>query len=390
MSTRQFASQKRNILLAALVLLTSLAGGQDVAAAPIAMSYFGEIGCSHCDVFVSKTVPEMETRFDVTIEVAAFDILKSTEYARCADRLAESGRPFRTFPVLFIGNNAYQGKSAVGNGIVEELTYYAESGDFRAQVPPTMDGSSPPRKWSLIPSVTEGLRLFPVLLAGLADGINPCAFTTLLFLISMLTLLGRSRRDILIIGIVYTGTIFVTYFLLGFGALVVLRQTTLIQSIRIIMRVLVTVAAIVFAVLSFRDALLLRRGDTSRVMLQLPTRAKQRIHGAIRSGVRSGSLVAGSAVAAFTVSLVELACTGQLYLPTLAYMVQTGSTSWSEVSALGLYNIAFVTPVIILFVAVLLGLRSERVNRWFVHQAPTAKFVTAGVLLFIAGAIWFF
>lgn len=380
----------RRVLLIVFVVVAALAHGEDSGVPSIHLTYFGEIGCSHCDVFVSKTVPEMESRFGVTIEVVAFDILKSTEYERCAERLSAMDRPFRTFPVLFVGNNAYQGKSAVGNGVVEELSFYAESGDFRPRVPPAMDGSSPPGTRGLIPSVTEGLRLLPVLLAGLADGINPCAFTTLLFLISMLTMLGRSRRDILVIGIVYTGTIFVTYFLLGFGALVVLRQATVIQSIRIIMRTVVTVAATVLAVISFRDGLLLRKGETSRVMLQLPTRAKQRIHGAMRSGVRSGSLVVGSAVAAFSVSLVELACTGQLYLPTLAYMVQTGSTSWSEVSALGLYNLAFVTPLIVLFAAVLLGLRSERVNQWFTHHAPTAKFLTAVVLLFIAAAIWFF
>ena len=68
------------------------------------------------------------------------------------------------------------------------------------------------------------ISLVPVFLAGLLDGINPCVFSTLLFLISSLTLAGRKRKEILIIGVFFTIAVFVTYYLVGLGLFQGLRS----------------------------------------------------------------------------------------------------------------------------------------------------------------------
>ena len=67
------------------------------------------------------------------------------------------------------------------------------------------------------------LNWIPVFLAGLLDGINPCAFTTLIFLISYLRLLGRRGREVLKIGFSFTLAVFVSYFLIGLGFFQALR-----------------------------------------------------------------------------------------------------------------------------------------------------------------------
>ena len=43
-----------------------------------------------------------------------------------------------------------------------------------------------------------------IAIAGLADGINPCAFTTIVFLLSMLSRLGKKRRDLIVVGVGFT------------------------------------------------------------------------------------------------------------------------------------------------------------------------------------------
>ncbi len=45
------------------------------------------------------------------------------------------------------------------------------------------------------------IAFMPVVIAGFLDGINPCVFSTLLFLISSLVLAGKKRQEIFFIGI---------------------------------------------------------------------------------------------------------------------------------------------------------------------------------------------
>ena len=40
-----------------------------------------------------------------------------------------------------------------------------------------------------------------ILFAGLLDGVNPCAFATLVFFVSYLVFIGRRRRDIIMMAV---------------------------------------------------------------------------------------------------------------------------------------------------------------------------------------------
>jgi hypothetical protein len=374
------------------LLLVLLAVGSGLAAQQhtVDLTYYGEIGCSHCDTFVEVTVPQVEARHDVTIEVTTYDILQAEHYATCRDRLAELDRSFRVFPVLFIGNNAYQGNRAIDRGIEAELAYVREHGEWRPQVPPSMDGSqgSGPVGATRGTGVGELLPLVPVLLAGLADGINPCAFATVIFLLSLLALVGRSRRQILITGIVFAGTIFVTYFAIGFGLLSVLRELMNASGLRLWLRVIVSAGTAVLAILSFRDGLLIAGGRRSDAVLGLSRTARRRIHSIIRSRVRGGGLVVATVSLAFVVSILELACTGQLYLPTIAYLLQTGSPRAAEIVALSIYNIAFIVPLLIVVVIAYYGVSSQRIATWFSHRVVAAKMIMGCVFGVLAMVIW--
>ncbi|MFW6288808.1 MAG: hypothetical protein ACOC2Q_03410 [Spirochaetota bacterium] len=373
-------------LLLLLLFLASPTEAQDDEPSVEAL-YFGEIGCSHCDTFVEKTVPRSEAEHGIRVSVETEDILKAEGFAACTERLAEMDREFRVFPVLFVGNNAYQGTSTVARGLDEELAYYAEHGGFRPRVPATMDGSLDE------PAVevrADGvLPLLPVLLAGLADGVNPCAFATVVFLLSFLTLVGRTRLQILVTGLVFAGTVFVVYLGIGFGLLSVLREALNYSLLRTVLRIVVTAVTAVLAVLSVRDGILIARGRQSEAVLALSTRAKQRIHRVIRDRVRGGGLVLATMGLAAVVSLLELACTGQLYLPTIAYLVQTDSARPAEIAALVAYNLAFVVPLVAVVLAVYFGVSSERIGRWFSRRAGAAKFGMGTVFVLLAVGIWF-
>jgi hypothetical protein len=372
------------LLLSAKEVVLEPQEGEPVATFNI--SYYGEIGCSHCDTYLSRTLPAIADARGVRFVVEARDIMDPEGYEVCRRRLEERGRRFRTFPVLFVGNNAYQGKGAVRDGLEAEIAYRLQYRVPRPEVPPTMDGSVATAGPD--PSVVEKLALLPIFLAGAADGINPCAFATLLFLLSLLSLLGKSSRELLLIGLLFTATVFLTYLALGFGILNLLRAATSFEILRLLFRVIFSLGALVFGVLAIRDAVHIREGRSSQVVLKLSAQNRRRIHAVLRERFRRSGLLVGTVVAAFLVSLMELACTGQLYLPTLAYLLQTGSTLPAEVGALLLYNVAFVTPLLLLFLLVYFGVSSKRISRWFEARAAATRAVSAVAFLVLAASIW--
>jgi cytochrome c biogenesis protein CcdA len=56
-----------------------------------------------------------------------------------------------------------------------------------------------------------------VVLAGLVDGLNPCAFATIIFFVSYLSLSGKKGKEILITGASFTVGVFIAYLLVVLG-----------------------------------------------------------------------------------------------------------------------------------------------------------------------------
>ena len=84
-------------------------------------------------------------------------------------------------------------------------------------------------------------------------------------------------------------------------------------------------------------------------------------------------------LAGVAISLLELACTGQVYGPTLLYVMKAGLSRRGVVAYLLLYNVAFVVPLAVVFGGAYGGLRSERLTGWLRRRAALVKFATAAL-----------
>ncbi|MCB1089593.1 MAG: hypothetical protein KDM63_21315, partial [Verrucomicrobiae bacterium] len=178
-----------------------------------------------------------------------------------------------------------------------------------------------------------------VFLAGLLDGVNPCAFATIIFLLSYLQVTRRNSREILAVGGAFIVAVFLTYFALGLGLVEVVGRLTTFRAMGRALNLLLAVACLWVAWMSFRDARLARQGRLADMSLQLPGFLKDRIRSVIRTGSRSPRFVVAAFLSGIVISLLELACTGQVYLPTIIYAMKTGADK--AVWFLLLYNIAF-------------------------------------------------
>jgi cytochrome c biogenesis protein CcdA len=219
--------------------------------------------------------------------------------------------------------------------------------------------------------------------AGLIDGVNPCAFTTLIFLLASLALAGRGRREVLVIGALFSLGVFLTYLGIGFGLFEALRAASAVALVSVILRWALFAALLVFAALSLYDYAKIRAGRPSDIILQLPNSLKLRIHASIRTRVRTAALAGSSFGLGFLVSIFEFACTGQVYLPTLAYLARAKGRT-DAVSLLLLYNLCFILPLIAVFAASYLGVSSKRIASVFQRRMGAVKLGLAAVFLVLA------
>lgn len=358
------------------------AGGPEVQPTTTA-EYYGELGCSHCDTFTTKLLPAAERASGVSVELALFDILSPEGYKLCEQRLTELGESFRFFPVLILGENVFQGSTAIEEHLLSELSFFAEHGYFLKREPQisnpgnVKNESSSSMKWALI----------PIFLAGLVDGLNPCAFTTLLFFMSYLGLRGGTRKRMALAGLCFAAGVFLAYFLLGLGLVNALRVGNRLAGLRLALKLVVTGLSTWFCILSVRDVILLKRGRSSELTLKLPESLRRRIDASIRGGMRARVFYPGVFISGLVVALLELACTGQVYFPAISFMVQSDA-SWLGFGSLLLYNLAFIAPLLVILGLVLAGLRQEHLRSFFIRHMEFAKLALAVIFALLAALVW--
>ncbi len=374
------------VLFSILFLKPTFSQAKDNTLSPpeITGIYFTETGCSHCDSFLYVQKAKLEHDYGVSIVLATHDILSAAGYEQCVKMLKQKQLNFTVFPVLFIGSNIYRGSSAIEENMPQEIEYYLAHGSYRPALHRTnelasnADQSDKAFVASIIPSI----------LAGLLDGINPCAFSTMLFFLSFIALKRRDRRSLAWVGISFILAVFVTYFLIGLGFLGALRKYLSENRFSLYVDIFVSALAAIFAVLNVRDAVVATQGRASESLLQMPFFLKRMSHRFIRYFNQLPLYILGAALSGFLVSVIELACTGQIYLPTIAYMNQSARSSRSIILLL-IYNVAFIIPLTLVFVLYFFGLRHERIRQWYgthlvlVRVLSALFFIALGVLVWI-------
>ncbi len=136
---------------------------------------------------------------------------------------------------------------------------------------------------------------------------------------------------------------------------------------------------LIIAVLSLYDFFQIRKGRAVDIVLQLPSFLKLQIHSVVRKQARNTSIIAGSVVLGFLVSLFELACTGQIYFPAIAYMLKTGQRS--GYFYLIIYNASFILPLMFVFFLIYKGTGSKVITQFFQNHMAGIK-ISLSLLFF--------
>ena len=135
--------------------------------------------------------------------------------------------------------------------------------------------------------------------------------------------------------------------------------------------------------LAFLKAL---QGKIDDMALNLPHSLRMRINAVIRKGRGIQAFFVGSFATGVVVSFLELACTGQVYLPTIIFVVSQPELRGRAFAFLALYNLLFILPLVVVFVLAYYGTGSKQLTRFLQQRAAAVKIGMA--LLFAALATW--
>ena len=316
---------------------------------PVYLADFYEPGCHDCDR-VKVILKDVSQKYSNNLIIKDFDISLSenVELAEALGELYQMPEEERLLvPVIFIGNDYLFRSTITFDNLNKLIQKYLTT----ETVPPwekvkEKDLTAQDRLIARF----QSFGLAAVAVSGLIDGINPCAFASIIFFISYLTLINRKGREILWVGGIFTLSVFLTYFLIGTGALKMIISLSFLPLVRKIFVLVTAALALILGVVSLYDYLQFKKkGTTKDAKLQLPSFLKNLIHSTIRKNVRLSNYILMAAVTGFIVSLLELACTGQIYLPTIMFISTIPDLKVNALFYLLFYNLMFVVPLILVF-----------------------------------------
>lgn len=194
-----------------------------------------------------------------------------------------------------------------------------------------------------------------VILTGLIDSVNPCAFAVILLLIAFLFTLRQSRQRVLQLGGVYILMIFLVYFAIGLG---LLRAVSLSDNPHF---VAVVGSWILIALGSLN--LVEYQFPNFPIKLHMPAIAHQKTNELIKQATLPATILVGGLV-----GLCTFPCSGGIYVAIITLLNAKTTAAWG-VAYLVLYNIMFVLPLIVILLAVGNRTAAKAWASWERHHA---------------------
>jgi cytochrome c biogenesis protein CcdA len=350
-----------------------------VVEAPIYVAYFYQTGCKECSR-VEADLNYLNTKYP-QMQVVEFNIYDNADLAAWLMEQIGFQGDFQT-PALVIGEHVLLGDQILPENITPLLEEYKTTG-----VEPLWLNFDPQEGQRSVVERFQEMGWLAVVFAGLIDGINPCAFATLIFFVSYLTLSGRQGKEVLWVGGSFTVGVFLAYLAVGLGLYQVLEMISgTLDVLSKIVYGLTGVLCLVLAVISYKDYQKAKKGDIHDMMLSLPEPLRKRINATIRKGRKTRNYILGAFGAGILISLLELACTGQVYLPTIIFVSSIPELQLQAFFYLVLYNILFILPLVLIFILVYYGTTSKDLTGFLQEKAAAVKIGMS--IVFVALGSW--
>ena len=316
------------------------------------VTVFYSSSCSACNAVLPE-IYDLSARYP-EISFNIFDVYGSDENRTLMLAFGERyGIDYPAYPIVFTGNRTIlRGKSEISNSLEPVLKALRDGNvpDFNYEQ--SFNSNNKASKPGLISSNTgdgENLSLFLVIIAGIIDGINPCALSVLALLLVTLSNM-KSQRNVILGGLVYSFAVFLFYIIAGLGILTVIDYSGYSGIFSITAGIIALAAGIISIAGAFTE--------NNIISPRIPEPGRV----AIKDAMEKISIPAAFFLG-ILVGLFELPCTGGIYIAILG-LISSKMTFYDGLPYLLVYNLMFVLPMIAIAFAVGFGLSPDKVDKW--------------------------
>ena len=336
--------------------------------------------CGHCIKFKKEFYPKLKKEFKNKVNFVDIDTSDGKGNLQLKDIAEQYGLENYGVPCLVAGEHCLMG-------------YPNQIGEMAEVVIDEMvENNTQTKNFGEVDSkeAFTNFTFAAIILNGLIDGINPCAFAVIVFLVSFLTIYRYDKKEVILIGSSYCFAVFITYILLGLGLFKALYALSAFQTFIKVFYIITASACFILFILSIYDFLIyLKTKNSKEMLLTLSTNLKIRINKIIGFFLRGKEhstlgLVVASLAVGFSVSLVEAVCTGQVYIPTIVLIMKDPALRLQAWIYLLLYNVMFILPLLCVFILCAVGIKSEGINNFFKKHLAIAKLCLSVVFLGLA------
>ncbi|MBI5570128.1 MAG: hypothetical protein HY914_09295 [Desulfomonile tiedjei] len=388
------------LLLLAVVILTALAAGSGQTGEPSAgtdVYVFWANGCPHCEralAFLGRLESE-----EPSIRVHRLEITRNPFHRDVFGKIAELHRiADPVVPFIVIGDRVFAGyydDTSTGTEL-RAAAFVCLTSRCADRVRPVLSGE-PPLVGDERPAPSPGRRLpetirLPIIgsiatrhlslpaltvVLGAADGFNPCAMWTLVFLMGLLVGMRNKRRR-WALGVTFLAASAFVYYLIMAAWLNVL----LFVGMVIWIRVGIGVVALSAGAFTLREFFL----NPAQVCDLAASERHQRVFAKLRALVSEPSLAiaaTGIVLLAFAVNVVELLCSAGIPAVYTQVLALSDLPVWDYHAYLLLYILVFMLDDLLVFFTAMATLEVTGLTGRYVHWAN----LVGAVALLILGAL---
>ncbi len=321
--------------------------------------FFSSTGCAHCakwEAYLDDNVERISG-----LKVRKLEIRES-DNAVLLQRLSRNYDVTPEVPTIFVGDAVIQ------EGRVDNLD------EIRGIVMDHMHEASPLERLNGEfetggDSVGKGITIPAVLGAAAVDAVNPCAFAVLSLLLGTILLGDKNRRKVILAGLAFTCSTFISYTLIGVGLLTAIK----ISGVQHYLYLVIAIFALVAGLWNVKDFLWYGKWFS----IEVPKIWQPQL----KKVTQSVSSVPGAFGVGFLTSLFLLPCTSGPYV-VIVGMLSTSSAKLLGFSLLVLYNVIFVIPFVLITLLIGFGMTTTaRVESWRRNKLNKLHLFTGLVML---------
>ena len=344
----------------------------------VCIIYFYSPTCPHCRQ-VKPFIDSMEKTYQEDVRLTRLDVTDPRNIRLYEKLCSKRDYEGKSIPLVGINDRLLIGENQIRENLEDEIKrgiamdekscplgeeYCPMSNYSTEDSDPLISGIESLDFYSIMPVIV---------VAGLGDGVNPCAFIILVFVMVFLQKISGSKRRLVKVTLAYIIMLFLSNVALG----LLYYGFTVRLGIPDIIRTGVIIICLVAGAINIKDFFAYGKG----VSLGIPKRTKDYLQSLINKASVPAAVVLGVSVA-----VLEAPCSVPIYRAVIELLRSAGSGIWSILPYILLYNLMFIVPLIVIAVAVYVGYRADILEQSSLRLKRYMK-LTMGILLLVLAAL---